>query len=144
MTLAEALNNKKFIITCELAPPKGTDVSNLSKIAVLLKDLVDAANLTDGQGGNMKMCPLVAAHFLLKEKIDVIWQLTCRDRNRIAIQADCLGASALGIKNVLPMKGDDPKSGDHPEAKGVFDLETTELIKVLKKLNDGFDIGRAH
>ncbi len=140
MTLDEALNQKKFIITCELAPPKGTDVSNLSKTAVLLKNLVDAVNLTDGQGGNMRMCPLTAAHFLLKEDVDVIWQLTCRDRNRIAIQADCLGAGALGIKNVLPMRGDDPKSGDHPDAKAVFDLETTELIKVLKKLNDGFDM----
>ena len=140
MTLVEALNNKKFIITCELAPPKGTDVSSLSKMAVLLKNLVDAVNLTDGQGGNMRMCPLAAAHFLLKEKVDIIWQLTCRDRNRIALQADCLGASAIGIKNVLPMRGDDPKSGDHPDAKAVFDLETTELIKVLKKLNDGFDM----
>lgn len=140
MTLAAALNQKKFIITCELAPPKGTDVSNLSNTASLLKNLVDAINLTDGQGGNMRMCPLAAAHFLLKENVDVIWQLTCRDRNRIAIQADCLGASAIGIKNVLPMRGDDPKSGDHPDAKGVFDLETTELIKVLKKLNDGFDM----
>lgn len=140
MTLAEALNQKKFIITCELAPPKGTDVSNLSKTAILLKNLVDAVNLTDGQGGNMRMCPLTAAHFLLKEDVDVIWQLTCRDRNRIALQADCLGAGALGIKNVLPMRGDDPKNGDHPDAKAVFDLETIELIKVLKKLNDGFDM----
>ena len=140
MALAEALNSKKFIVTCELAPPKGTDVSNLSKMAVLLNNLVDAVNLTDGQGGNMRMCPLAAAHFLLKEGIDIIWQLTCRDRNRIALQADCLGASAIGIKNVLPMRGDDPKSGDHPDAKAVFDLETTELIKVLKKLNDGFDM----
>ena len=140
MTLAEALNNKNFIITCELAPPKGTDVSNLSRMAVSLKSLVDAINLTDGQGGNMRMCPLAAAHFLLKENVDVIWQLTCRDRNRIALQADCLGAGAIGIKNVLPMRGDDPKSGDHPDAKAVFDLETTELIKVLKKLNDGFDM----
>ena len=140
MTLTEALNQKKFIITCELAPPKGTDVSNLSKMAGLLKNLVDAVNLTDGQGGNMRMCPLAAAHFLLEEGVDVIWQLTCRDRNRIALQADCLGASVIGIKNVLPMRGDDPKSGDHPDAKAVFDLETTELIKVLKKLNDGFDM----
>lgn len=140
MTLTEALNQKKFIITCELAPPKGTDVSNLSKTAILLKNLVDAVNLTDGQGGNMRMCPLTAAHFLLKEDVDVIWQLTCRDRNRIALQADCLGAGALGIKNVLPMRGDDPKRGDHPDAKAVFDLETIELIKVLKKLNNGFDM----
>lgn len=140
MTLAEALNQRKFIITCELAPPKGTDVSNLSNTALLLKNLVDAINLTDGQGGNMRMCPLAASQFLLREGIDVIWQLTCRDRNRIALQADSLGASALGIKNILPMKGDDPKSGDHPEAKPVFDLETTELIKTLKKLNDGFDM----
>ena len=140
MTLARALEGKKFIITCELAPPKGTDVSNLSKLAVSLKSFVDAVNLTDGQGGNMRMCPLAAAHFLLKENVDVIWQLTCRDRNRIALQADCLGAGAIGIKNVLPMRGDDPKSGDHPDAKPVFDLETTELIKVLKKLNDGFDM----
>ena len=140
MTLKEAISKEKFIITCELAPPKGTDVSNIIQIAKSLKGKVDAINLTDGQGGNMRMCPLAAALFLLKEDIDVIWQLTCRDRNRIALQADCLGANAIGIKNVLPMKGDDPKSGDHPDAKGVFDLDSGDLIKVLKKLNDGFDM----
>lgn len=140
MTLKKALESKKFIITCELAPPKGTDVSNLIQMAKLLKGLADAVNLTDGQGGNMRMCPLASGTFLLKEGVDVIWQLTCRDRNRIALQSDCLGASAIGIRNVLPMRGDDPKSGDHPDAKPVFDLETTELIKVLKKLNDGFDM----
>ncbi|OGI18885.1 MAG: hypothetical protein A3B68_06580 [Candidatus Melainabacteria bacterium RIFCSPHIGHO2_02_FULL_34_12] len=140
MTLSQALSNGKFIITCELAPPKGTDVSNLMKMASSLKNQVDAVNLTDGQGGNMRMSPLAAAVFLLKENLDVIWQVTCRDRNRIALQADCLGASAIGIRNVLPMRGDDPKSGDHPDAKPVFDLETTELIKVLKQLNEGFDM----
>ena len=140
MTLSEAIISQKFIITCELAPPKGTDVSSVIQIAKQLNTLVDAVNLTDGQGGNMRMCPLAAASFLLKEGLDVIWQVTCRDRNRIALQADCLGASAIGIKNVLPMKGDDPKAGDHPEAKGVFDLDTTELIKMLSKLNSGFDM----
>ena len=140
MTLSEAIINGKFIITCELAPPKGTDVSNIIRIGKSLRGLVEAINLTDGQGGNMRMCPLAASTFLLKENLDIIWQLTCRDRNRIALQADCLGASAISIKNVLPMKGDDPKVGDHPEAKGVFDLDTTELVKVIKKLNDGFDM----
>ena len=140
MTLIEAITSDKFTITCELAPPKGTDVSNLTQMATLLKNQVDAVNLTDGQGGNMRMCPLAAGVFLLQESVDVIWQITCRDRNRIALQADCLGATAIGIKNVLPMRGDDPKSGDHPDAKPVFDLETTELIKMLKSLNDGFDM----
>lgn len=140
MNLREAIINQKFIITCELAPPKGTDVSSLIQMASLLKGKVDGVNLTDGQGGNMRMCPLAAAVFLINEGIDVIWQVTCRDRNRIALQADCLGASALGIKNVLPMRGDDPKSGDNPDAKPVFDLETTELIKMIKKLNDGYDL----
>ena len=140
MTLYDAINSQKFIITCELAPPKGTDVSDLINKASSLKGKADAVNLTDGQGGNMRMCPLAAAYFLLKEKIDVIWQITCRDRNRIALQSDCLGASAIGIKNVLPMRGDDPKAGDNPDAKGVFDLETTDLIKMLKKLNDGYDL----
>ena len=140
MNLSEAIIKGKFIITCELAPPKGTDVSSIVQMASLLKGKVDAVNLTDGQGGNMRMCPLAGAVFLLKEGVDVIWQVTCRDRNRIALQADCLGASALGIKNILPMRGDDPKSGDNPDAKPVFDLETTELIKMIKKLNDGFDL----
>lgn len=140
MTLKETLEGEKFIITCELAPPKGTDVSSLVNMAKELRDKVDAVNLTDGQGANMRMSPLALSVFLLKEGLDVIWQLTCRDRNRIALQADCLGASAIGIKNVLPMRGDDPKAGDHPDAKPVFDLETTELIKVLKSLNDGFDM----
>lgn len=140
MLLKEAIASGKFIVTCELAPPKGTDVSNLIHLVKPLKGLVDAVNLTDGQGGNMRMCPLAASTFLLSNEVDVIWQITCRDRNRIALQADCLGASAIGIKNILPMRGDDPKSGDHPDAKGVFDLDTTELIKVIKKLNDGFDM----
>ena len=140
MDLQESINKKKFIITCELAPPKGTDVSTLIQNSKKLKGLVTAVNLTDGQGGNMRMCPLAAATFLINEGVDVIWQITCRDRNRIALQADCLGASAIGIKNILPMRGDDPKSGDHPEAKGVFDLETTDLIKTIKNLNDGFDM----
>lgn len=140
MTLRNALEEKKFIITCELAPPKGTDVSALSNLAASLKGKVDAANLTDGQGGNMRMCPLAASSFVLKEGVDVIWQLTCRDRNRIALQSDCLGASALGVRNVLPMRGDDPKGGDNPEAVGVFDLNTTELIKMISGLNNGLDM----
>ncbi|MBI1858955.1 MAG: methylenetetrahydrofolate reductase [Candidatus Melainabacteria bacterium] len=140
MGLREAITEGKFIITCELEPPKGTDVSNLAQLAKELNGLVDAINLTDGQGANMRMCPMAAAQYVLKEGIDVIWQLTCRDRNRIGLQADCLGASALGIRNVLPMRGDDPKGGDHPEAKPVFDLNTTELITVLNKLNNGFDM----
>lgn len=140
MGLKEALNKGKFIVTCELAPPKGTDVSGLVERARELKDLVDAVNLTDGQGGNMRMCPLAAATFLIKEKIDVIWQVTCRDRNRIGLQADILGASAIGIKNVLPMKGDDPKFGDHPDAKPIFDITTDELITAINKLNQGFDM----
>ena len=138
--LQKAINSGKFIITCELAPPKGTDVSNVIQLSKKIKDKVDAVNLTDGQGGNMRMCPLALGALLIKEGVDVIWQLTCRDRNRIALQADCLGASTLGIKNVLPMRGDDPKAGDHPEAKPVFDLDTTELIKALNKLNEGFDL----
>lgn len=139
-TLKDAITNKKFIVTCELAPPKGTDVSNLVNLSKELNGAVDAVNLTDGQGGNMRMCPLAAANFVLNEGLDVIWQITCRDRNRIALQADCLGANAIGVSNVLPMRGDDPKAGDHPDAKGVFDLETTELIKAIKKLNDGVDM----
>ena len=107
MALREEITKGKFIITCELPPPKGTDVSSLVALAGRLKNKVVAVNLTDGQGGNMRMCPLACSVFLLKENIDVIWQITCRDRNRIGLQADCLGASAIGIKNVLPMRGDD-------------------------------------
>ena len=140
MALREEITKGKFIITCELPPPKGTDVSSLVALAGRLKNKVVAVNLTDGQGGNMRMCPLACSVFLLKENIDVIWQITCRDRNRIGLQADCLGASAIGIKNVLPMRGDDPKSGDHPDAKPVFDLETQDLILAIKKLNEGFDL----
>lgn len=140
MSLREALKKGKLIITSELAPPKGTDVSSITNIAMKLRGKIDAVNLTDGQGGNMRMCPMAAATFILNEGVDVIWQLTCRDRNRIGLQADCLGASALGIKNVLPMKGDDPKSGDNPEANGVFDLDTTELIKMINGLNNGIDL----
>lgn len=140
MGLEEAIKQGKFIITCELEPPKGTDVSSLTQMAQALRGKVDAINLTDGQGANMRMCPLAAATFVLKEGVDVIWQVTCRDRNKIALQADCLGASAIGIRNVLPMRGDDPKAGDHPDAQGVFELSTTELITALNKLNNGTDM----
>ena len=139
--LSEALRDKKFVVTTELNPPKGTDLSPLLKKADALKDTVVAFNLTDSHTSRMSMAPLAVARLLLDRGAEPILQLTCRDRNRIAIQADLLGASALGVSNLLCMTGDHPSGGDHPDAKPVFDLEAIGLIRAIRSLQSGVDIG---
>ena len=139
--LAEALRDKKFVVTTELNPPKGTDLSPLLKKADALKDKVVAFNVTDSHTSRMSMAPLAVARLLLDRGAEPILQLTCRDRNRIAIQADLLGASALGVSNLLCMTGDHPGGGDHPEAKPVFDLEAIGLLRAIRSLQSGIDIG---
>ena len=139
--LAQALRDKKFVVTTELNPPKGTDLGPLLKKADTLKDKVVAFNLTDSHTSRMSMAPLAVARLLLDRGAEPILQLTCRDRNRIAIQADLLGASALGVSNLLCMTGDHPSGGDHPDAKAVFDLEAIGLLRAIQSLQSGVDIG---
>jgi 5,10-methylenetetrahydrofolate reductase len=140
MTLKEKINNKKFIVTAEIGPPKGIDVKANLDEARLLKDKVDAMNVTDSQSAVMRLGSLAVSCLLKKEGIEPIYQLTCRDRNRIALQSDALSAAVLGIENILALTGDHPSRGDHPEAKPVFDLDSVQLIETLKKLEKGKDL----
>ena len=140
MSLKTKLESGKFAITCEVGPLKGTDIHEVEENAELLKGKVDAANVTDQQSSVMRLSGLVTASVLVGKGLEPIFQMTCRDRNRIALQSDLLGAWVLGIRNVLALTGDLPSLGDHPEAKQVFDLDSVTLLQVIKRLNEGFDM----
>ena len=134
------LGKKSFLVTMEVNPPKGTDLSDVLKAVDGVKDLVDAVNVTDGSGAIMRASPVAVAKAVLDAGVDPILQLTCRDRNRLALQADLLGAAILGIRNVLLLTGDDPKAGDHPDAKPVFDINSAALMQAAKGLTEGKDM----
>lgn len=142
-TLSELLQSDKFVITSELNPPKGTNLAPLLDKAQSLRGVVDAFNLTDSHTARMSMSPIAAAHMLADSGIEPILQLTCRDRNRIALQADALAAAALGVRNILTMTGDHPNGGDHPNAKPVFDIDSTALLRTLSALTHGADMSGA-
>ena len=139
-SFAEALESGRFLVTAELTPPKGTDLSDLLRKAEALRGWVDAFNLTDSASAVMTMAPIGAAHAVKRLGLEPILQVTGRDRNRIALQADLLAASALGVSTVLCMSGDPPGAGDHPEAKGVFDLDVTSLLRAVVALDAGKDM----
>jgi len=137
----KALDSGKFVITCEVAPPKGTNLEKMAHHVELLKDKVDAMNLTDHQSSVMRF-PSLGAALLVKEMGgEPILQMTCRDRNRLALQADLLFAHSRGINNVLCLTGDSVMLGDHKEAKGVFDLDSSQLVAAVRTLENGKDIG---
>lgn len=140
MTLCEKIKSGKFVVTSEIGPPKGTDVRLMLADAELIKGRVDAINVTDQQSAVMKLGALVACKLLKDRGHDVVYQVTCRDRNRIALQSDLLSAAALGIESVLALTGDYPSGGDHPQAKPVFDLDSIHLLEVIKKLEEGSDM----
>lgn len=129
----------EFIITAEVAPPKGSDPSHMIEMVRLLKGRVHAVNITDGSRAVLGMSSLAASIILLHHGVEPICQVACRDRNRIGLQADLLGAHALGIRNILALTGDPVKAGDHPDAKAVFDLESVRLLQAINKLNQGLD-----
>src|SRR5919106_7068332 len=136
--LQARLRGGQFIVTAEITPPVSTDPAEFLRRALPLKGLATAVNVTDGAGAKVHLSSLAAAHFLVQSGIEPIFQMTCRDRNRLALQGDLLGAEALGIRNMLMLAGDDPKLGDQPEAKAVFDLDTRELLSIADKLrNEG-------
>ena len=134
--LAEALRTGRFAVTAEVAPPRGADTTRLRETARLLRGWVDAANVTDNQGARVRMSSLAGSAVLLAEGLDPVMQMTCRDRNRIALQSDLLAAGGLGVPNVLLMTGDRPERGDHPDAPGVFDLDSDTLTAAARALRD--------
>jgi len=138
--LRQAVHDRQFLITAEIAPPKGGNPAHMLELAAGLRDRVHAVNITDGSRAVMRMASLPASLLLLQHGVEPILQMACRDRNQIAIQADLLGAHALGIRNVLALTGDPVQAGDHPQAKAVFDFESVRLLKAINKLNQGFDI----
>ena len=140
MSFREALAAGKFVVTAEVAPPKGTDISEIIEVAGLLKGRVDAANVTDQQSSVMRLGSMAVCHILKDEGLEPVFQLTCRDRNRLALQSDLLSAHVLGIENVLALTGDLPELGDHPEAKPVYDLDSVQLLQVISRLNNGCDM----
>jgi len=137
----KALGSGKFVITCEVAPPKGTNLEKTAHHIELLKDKVDAMNLTDHQSSVMRY-PSIGGALMVKEMGgEPILQMTCRDRNRLALQAELLFASSRGIHNVLCLTGDSVMLGDHKEAKAVFDLDSSQLLATIRTLEKGKDLG---
>ncbi len=134
-----AVTEKQFLITAEVTPPKGGNPERMLAMAKLLKDRVHAVNVTDGSRAVLRMSSLAASAILLQNGIEPICQIACRDRNAIGLQADLMGAYALGIRNILALTGDPVQAGDHKKAKSVFELESVRLLKVIGKLNGGVD-----
>ena len=140
MSLKPLLEARKFVITAEVGPLKGTDTTEITEVAQLLQGRVDAANVTDQQSSVMRLGSLATCHLLKGEGLDPVFQVTCRDRNRLALQSDLLSAWVLGIENVLAITGDLPTLGDHPQAKPVYDVDSVQLLWIIKKLNEGYDM----
>jgi len=128
--------HRRFVMTAEIAPPVAFDGQELSRKAAALKGLADAVNVTDGAGARAHMAALAAASLLLNIGVEPVLQLTCRDKNRIALQSELMGAAALGIKNLLILTGDDPKAGDQPDTKPVFDIDSKTLMETARRLRD--------
>ncbi len=134
---------KQFVVTAELEPPRGSSVTDLIKQAHELKAFVDAFNMTDSPMASLRMNSIVASHLVQKEtNIESIFHFTCRDRNSLALQAELLGASALGLNNVLALTGDPVSRGDHPHATAVFEQDLLGLVKIIKTLNQGKSQGK--
>jgi len=140
MTFKEKLQSGKFMVTSEIGPPKGIETKTILEDAELIRGRADAINVTDLQSSVMRLGSLAVCILLKQKGFEPIYQITCRDRNRLALQSDILSAAALGIENLLILTGDYPTLGDHPEAKPVFDLDSVQLLQVVKKLQEGWDM----
>ena len=134
--LQQVLDKGLFAVTAEIGPPKGSDPQKITKKAEMVKGYSDAFNITDNQTAVVRMSSMAGCCLLLKMKMEPIMQMTCRDRNRIALQSDVLGAYAIGIKNVLCLTGDHQSFGNHPGARGVFDIDSMQLIALVKHMRD--------
>ena len=140
MGLQESLRAGRFVVTAEVTPPVSADRNAFLAKALPLKGLADAINVTDGAGARAHLSALSAATMLVAEGIEPILQFTCRDRNRIALQSDLLGAAASGVHNILALRGDDPSAGDQPDAKPVFDLDPRQLLATARRLRDAGEL----
>ena len=140
MNFKEKLHTKKFIITTEVGPPKGISLEKILEEIAPLKGRVDAVNVTDLQSSIMRLSSLGASIILKNHGFDPLLQVTCRDRNRLALQSDILTAAAFGLENILALTGDHPILGDHPQAKPVFDLDSIQLIEAIRTLETGADM----
>jgi methylenetetrahydrofolate reductase (NADPH) len=137
--LQQAVIQQKFLVTAEVAPPKGGNPARMLDVANKLKNRVHAVNVTDGSRAVLRMSAVGASAILLQHGIEPVCQIACRDRNCIGLQADLMGAYALGIRNILALTGDPVKAGDHKTSRGVFELESVRLLKLINKLNSGVD-----
>lgn len=136
MNLRERLASGSFAVTAEISPPRGAATDSIVTAASMLCGWVDAVNVTDNQGSNVRMASWAGSLAAAAAGLEPVMQMTCRDRNRIALQSDLLGASALGIRNILVMTGDHPSFGDHPGARPVFDLDSVQLLRALRTMRD--------
>ncbi|MDD3427310.1 MAG: methylenetetrahydrofolate reductase [Caldisericia bacterium] len=134
--LEKLLNQGEFVVTAELGPPQSVNIGLIEKKADLLRDYVDAVNITDNQTAVVRMSSLATSVIVKKNGLEPILQMTCRDRNRIAMQSDILGSAALGIANVLCISGDHQTLGNHPGSKNVFDVDSIQLVSILKNMRD--------
>jgi len=140
MSFREDVGAGKFVVTAEIGPLKGTDTAEIKEVSELLKGKVSAANITDQQSAVMRLGSLATCHLVKDAGLDPIFQITCRDRNRIALQSDLLSAWVLGVESVLALTGDLPSLGDHPQAKSVFDIDSVQLLQAITDLNEGRDM----
>ena len=134
--LEKVLSAGHFAVTGELGPPRGNNVEEVRHKASFLKGIVESVNITDNQTAVVRMASWAACKILLDEGLEPNLQMVCRDRNRIALQSDLLGATALGLKNVLCLSGDHQRFGDHPEGKNVYDLDSMQLLSLFKKMRE--------
>jgi len=138
MRLLQKIEEGRFIFTAELGPPKSSNGNVIKKKSKHFRDIVDGVNITDNQTAIVRLSSIASAKILLDEGLEPIVQMTCRDRNRLALQSDILGMAALEIENVLCLTGDHQRFGNHPEAKNVFDLDSIQLIATAKGLGEGY------
>ncbi len=134
--LEQVLSQGKFAVTAEIGPPRNASAESIKKFAHILRGWVDAVNITDNQTAIARLSSIAAGVHLLNNGVEPVIQITCRDRNRIAIQSDLLGAYSLGIRNVLCLSGDHQKFGNHPQAKNVYDIDSVQLIDIVRKMRD--------
>ncbi len=134
--LERVLSKKKFAVTVEIGPPKGADPKKIKDKAEIVKGCADAYNITDNQTAVVRLSSMAGCFILLELGLEPIMQMTCRDRNRIALQSDVLGAASVGVRNILFISGDHQSSGNHPDAKGVYDLDSIQLVKIVRDLRD--------